>query len=101
MSVTSSRSSFRETCLESFRTFARGLRGVTRAAVNAEPLDPDTIARRRFRCAGCPNATRTRGSGIQGVRLLSATSTCTVCKCAIQLKTKLAGEDCPVGQWDE
>lgn len=51
------------------------------------PRAPDEEATIRFNtCLGCEH-------------LLKATSQCTKCGCFMNLKTKLAAAECPVGKW--
>lgn len=80
-------------------TLTHGLRGLTRAAVNADPVDPETLQRRRRTCAACPAATRTKHLGRVDLAVLTPTSTCTACRCHIHAKTRLADEACPRGKW--
>jgi hypothetical protein len=51
------------------------------------PRAPDEDAAARFStCLGCEH-------------LLKATSQCTKCGCFMNLKTKLAAAECPIGKW--
>lgn len=82
-----------------FRIAVRGLRGLSKAALNREPVDDATLSERRRVCAACPSATRTRRLGIHPLNVLTATSACSVCRCNLHAKTRLAGESCPRGHW--
>ena len=82
-----------------FRIAVRGLRGLSKAALNREPVDDATLQERRRVCAACPSATRTRRLGLHPLNVLTATSACSVCRCNLHAKTRLAGESCPRGHW--
>ena len=81
------------------RIAVRGLRGLSKAALNREPVDDATLSERRRVCAACPSATRTRRLGLHPLNVLTATSACSVCHCNLHAKTRLAGESCPRGHW--
>jgi len=85
--------------LSLFNLVFRGSKGLSKAALNLEPVDEDLLRERRSLCAGCGQATRTKATHLEGVRLLTAASTCDLCKCLIQAKTKVAGESCPIDKW--
>ncbi|MEM6334780.1 MAG: hypothetical protein AAF823_15710 [Planctomycetota bacterium] len=80
-------------------TLAHGILGLSKAAVNADPVTPDELNHRRQTCAACPAATRTKPLGRVPVTTLAPTSTCTACRCNLHAKTKLANESCPLGKW--
>src|SRR5690606_9816665 len=77
----------------------RGLRGLTRAALDLDPVDEETLLRRRRICAACSAATRTRHLGRVDLRVLTPASLCGVCKCNLHAKTRLASETCPRHRW--
>lgn len=81
------------------RTAVRGLLGLTKAALNHEPVDDGVLRERRRACAACPAATRTRRLGVQPLNVLTTTSACGACRCNLNAKTRLAGESCPRGHW--
>lgn len=81
------------------RTALRGLLGLSKAALNREPVDDATLSQRRRTCAACPAATRTRRLGLHPLNVLTATSACSACRCNLHAKTRLAGEACPRGHW--
>ncbi len=81
------------------RTAFRGLLGLSKAALNREPVAPDQQQQRRRTCAACPAATRTRRVGLHPLNVLTPTSTCGVCRCNLHAKTRLSGESCPRGHW--
>lgn len=85
--------------LKSLNTLVRGVTGLGRAAVNADPAGEDTVQTRRERCAACQYATATRSTSIEGYKVLSPASRCKLCKCLVSAKTKLAKERCPIGSW--
>jgi len=77
----------------------RGITGLSKAALDLEPVDEDTLRRRRRACAACPAATRTKRLGRVELTILTPMSVCSACKCNLHAKTKLASEDCPWGKW--
>ncbi len=81
------------------RTALRGLLGLSKAALNHEPVDEATLSQRRRICAACPAATRTRSLGRHPLNVLTPTSACSVCRCNLRAKTRLASEACPRGHW--
>ncbi len=81
------------------RTIGRGIKGLSKAAVNADPAPADTVQLRRERCAACDYATGKKKTHIAGYEVLSPTSRCRLCKCLVSAKTKLRGESCPIGSW--
>ena len=82
-----------------FARLARGVRGLTRAAVDAAPVDDELLRHRRRVCGNCASATRTRRLGTVPLSVLTPTSTCGVCRCHLMAKTRLADERCPRGHW--
>ena len=78
---------------------ARGVRGLSRAAIDAAPVDDGTLRDRRRVCAACPSATRTRRLGTVPLSVLTPASTCGVCRCHLMAKTRLSDEGCPRGHW--
>lgn len=80
-------------------TLIHGIRGVARGVLNADPLDVDAVAARRQACARCEMATHRKNLGHLGTGAITPASTCRVCHCHIQLKTRLAGESCPLARW--
>ena len=80
-------------------TILRGIRGIGRAAANADPVDEPTLADRRRACAHCEHATARKNLKHLGTAALSATSICRLCKCNIHLKTRLNSESCPLDKW--
>ncbi len=85
--------------LELLRTTARGISGLTRSAANVGVADEQTIADRRRACAMCAHATRRKKTGMRELMLLSPLSQCSICKCAIHPKARLADERCPIDRW--
>lgn len=81
------------------KTLLRGIRGIGRAAVNADPVDAQTLADRRRVCAHCEHATARKNLSHLGTAALSPVSICRLCKCNVQLKTRLQSETCPAGKW--
>lgn len=80
-------------------TTFRGALGLSKAAINLEPVPDELRQQRRKSCAACPAATRTKSLGRLPLSVLTATSTCSACHCNLYAKTKLAGETCPRGRW--
>ena len=70
---------------------AHGAVGLTKALVGIDRAPAAVIAARRAICQQCDRATRHR----DGVRVRR----CLECKCWIKLKTRIAGETCPLGKW--
>ena len=68
-----------------------GAVGLTKALVGIDRAPVAVIAARRAICRQCDRATRHK----DGVRVLR----CLECKCWIKLKTRIAGETCPLGRW--
>jgi hypothetical protein len=64
---------------------------VGKAIVGIDRAPADVIEARRAICRQCDRATRHK----DGVRVLK----CLECSCWIKLKTRLAGEKCPLGKW--
>ena len=85
--------------LSAISTTTRGILGLSRATLNLDPADDATRNTRRNICANCPAATRTKHLGRVPLKVLTPASTCSVCKCHITTKVKLAGETCPRGKW--
>jgi hypothetical protein len=65
--------------------------GLTKAIVGIDRAPAATVEARRAICQQCDRATRHK----DGVRVLK----CLECSCWIKLKTRLAGERCPLGKW--
>jgi hypothetical protein len=70
---------------------AHGAVGLTKALVGIDRAPAAVIEARRAICRQCDRATRHK----DGVRVLR----CQECACWIKLKTRLAGETCPLGKW--
>lgn len=84
---------------QTLRTAAHGLLGLSKATLNLEPIDDETLRQRRKACAACPAATRTKSLGLYPIKTLTPTSSCGVCRCNLHAKTRVAGESCPRGVW--
>ncbi|MEL7089604.1 MAG: hypothetical protein AAGL98_14380 [Planctomycetota bacterium] len=93
--MTSLVSTLRTAVRETFR----GALGLSKAAINLEPVPDELRQQRRKICAACPTATRTKSLGRLPLSVLTPTSTCSACHCNLYAKTKLAGETCPRGRW--
>jgi hypothetical protein len=65
---------------------ARGVAGITRAAVGVGTGSHAMVEARRAVCRSCEHNTGTR---------------CTVCKCFLRPKTALRSERCPLGKWSD
>ncbi|MEE9404256.1 MAG: hypothetical protein V3V20_05140 [Algisphaera sp.] len=85
--------------LHLLRTALRGMIGLSKATLDLEPVDEETRQHRRRICAACPAATRTKRLGIMPLSVLTPTSTCSVCRCNLHAKIKLASEQCPRHLW--
>jgi hypothetical protein len=70
---------------------AHGAVGLIKAAVGIDRAPAAGVAARVQVCRQCDRATRHK----DGVRVLK----CLECSCWIKLKTRLAGETCPLGKW--
>jgi hypothetical protein len=68
-----------------------GAVGLIKAIVGIDRAPAAVVAARVQICRQCDHATRHR----DGVRVLK----CRECACWIKLKTRLAGEHCPLGRW--
>ncbi|MEM1446170.1 MAG: hypothetical protein AAGF84_08950 [Planctomycetota bacterium] len=79
------------------RTLWRGAVGLMKLAVRAEPVSDEVRQDRRAACAKCPEAKQVKRVGALSV--LTATSSCGVCRCNLRAKTRLEGEACPLGKW--
>ncbi len=80
----------------------RGVAGLSKAALDLEPVPAAMLNDRRKTCAACPAATRTKRLGIPAagrLHVLTPLSICSACKCNLHAKTRLAGETCPRGHW--
>jgi hypothetical protein len=71
---------------------AHGAVGSIKALVGIDRAPDSVIAARVQVCRQCDRATRHR----DGVRVLR----CLECTCWIKPKTRLAGEKCPLGRWN-
>ncbi|MEM1110102.1 MAG: hypothetical protein AAGH99_15560 [Planctomycetota bacterium] len=91
------------TLVSAIRTTARGVLGLSKSALDLEPVPEELLRDRRRACGACPAATRTKPLGLASaagkLHVLTPLSTCSVCKCNLHAKTRLAGEACPRGQW--
>lgn len=85
--------------VSALRTTVRGALGLSKAAMNLEPVSDQALRSRRKACGGCPAATRTKPLGRLPLSVLTPTSTCSVCRCNLYAKTRVAGEACPRGLW--
>ncbi|MEM9752540.1 MAG: hypothetical protein AAF916_04065 [Planctomycetota bacterium] len=79
------------------RTLWRGVVGLVKAAVRAEPASDAERQSRRAACAKCPEAKHVKRVG--SLNVLAGTSVCGVCRCNLRAKTRLSGEACPMGKW--
>ncbi len=79
------------------RTWARGIAGLGKALLRREPVSDAVRQARRATCATCPEAKRVKRVG--SLHVLTAVSSCGVCRCHLRGKTRLSGEACPVGRW--
>ena len=70
----------------------KGAVKAVKAAVGLDQAPERVIESRREVCRQCDRATRHK----DGVRVLK----CLECSCWIKLKTRLAGEKCPLGRWN-
>lgn len=80
----------------------RGVRGLSKSALDLEPVPDSMLNDRRKTCAACPAATRTKRLGIPAagrLEVLTPLSHCSVCKCNLHAKTRLASETCPRRHW--
>lgn len=80
----------------------RGVTGLSKAALDLEPVPESMLNDRRQTCAACPAATRTKRLGIPAagrLHVLTPLSMCSACKCNLHAKTRLASETCPRQYW--
>lgn len=90
------------TLVSTLRTTFRGVRGLSKSALDLEPVPDEVLRDRRKSCAVCPAATRTKRLGVAAagnLRVLTPLSTCSACKCNLHAKTRLASETCPRRHW--
>lgn len=80
-----------------WRTLRRGAAGWWKVLAGAEPVSDAVRQSRRAACAKCPEASSVKRVG--ALNVLSATSSCGVCRCNLRAKTRLGGEACPLGRW--
>jgi hypothetical protein len=80
-------------CCDGKHVFIRGVAGVTKAVLRIGEAPASVIAARRDECRECPHAIKhpfkTTDTGLPLV------SFCGLCRCALRLKTRTAGESCP------
>ncbi|MBB6429954.1 hypothetical protein [Algisphaera agarilytica] len=91
------------TLVSAIRTTARGVLGLSKSALDLEPVPEEMLRDRRKACAACPAAMRTKQLGVASsagkLHVLTPMSTCSVCKCNLHAKTRLASETCPRHHW--
>ena len=75
-----------------FKTVKRGLVGLLKAAVGIDPSSEEMIQKRTAQCLSCEHRKF-------GGERLTGLSYCKICRCRLESKIKIAGEDCPVGRW--
>ncbi|MEM9753737.1 MAG: hypothetical protein AAF916_10175 [Planctomycetota bacterium] len=80
-----------------WRTVSRGVWGLFKAIARFEPADDATRQVRRASCAKCPEAKHVKRVG--SLNVLTATSSCGVCRCNLRAKTRVGDEACPLGKW--
>lgn len=74
-------------------TISSGVAGVTKAVALPQTwAEPEVIEERRRICRSCPMASPCKLAP-------DKKCWCTVCHCALKLKTKVASEKCPEGKW--
>ena len=66
--------------------WARGAKGLTKAALQIDKAPATVIHERRGICHLCEHLQNGR---------------CDICKCYILAKARLLGEDCPIDKWPE
>lgn len=76
---------------------AKGIAGLTKAALGIDRADPATIESRRDICRGCEFATRNQKFAKSNG--LTNFSRCSKCGCFIAAKTNISYESCPDGRW--
>jgi len=74
------------------RACMKGAVGAVKAITGVDRAPSAEIVRRLTVCNACERA-------VPCVRDASRACRCTVCRCVLSLKTRLAGERCPVGRW--
>ena len=80
-------------------TFIRGVAGLGKAAVGADPVSEQVLAERQEGCRVCEQATGKVMTRIEGFEVLSVGSRCRKCQCLISAKTRVGSERCPLGVW--
>jgi len=79
-------------CGECAKKLARGVVGLTKAALNINVAPDDVIEQRRATCRACEFASPCTSNPLRFC-------TCTACGCVLKAKTKIASESCPKGKW--
>lgn len=77
-----------------------GIIGATQSIIGLGLAMESAIASRRDICRACDESTKKDKYLDHKCKGLTTTSVCIKCKCNIALKTRLAGEACPLDKWD-
>jgi hypothetical protein len=70
--------------------------GMVKATLKLDQAPPDVVADRRKICHACPDALPCKKEKNAGLMCK-----CSLCKCRLDMKTSLAGEQCPAGKWSK
>ena len=71
-----------------------GAVGMLKATLKLDQAPADVVKVRREICHTCPDAVPCKKSKNAGLMCR-----CSVCKCRLDMKTSIAGEECPAGKW--
>lgn len=74
------------------RTCMKGAIGAAKAVAGIDRAPSVVTERRLAICNGCEHCVPCKRDPSRACR-------CSVCRCVLSLKTRLAGERCPVGRW--
>jgi len=74
------------------RTCIKGAIGTAKAVAGIDRVPSEAAARRLAICNGCDRAVPCPRDADRACR-------CSVCRCVLSLKTRLASERCPEGRW--
>lgn len=77
----------------------QGVVGLAKVAAGVGLADDAVVAARRNACRACQHATRSTDARYAANAGLTTFSRCLACGCFIAAKTKLVGEQCPLGYW--
>lgn len=78
---------------------AHGIVGLAKSALGISLCPDEVIYQRRSKCAPCEYSTKNEKKINTPTKGLTTFSRCTLCRCNIASKTRLAKEECPIKLW--